>query len=90
MIGAEGVELFVPAGYDVMWSVAILAPLVLLGIALTVWFRDRHHLERGLFGGGVLDVLVILLVPVLGPAAYLIGRSWARRRRDVAGAALEV
>ena len=81
MIRASGAELFVPAGYDVLWSVVALVQVVLLATALTVWFRARH--DRG---GGLLDVLVILLVPVLGPAAYLAGRHLARRGAAGGGA----
>lgn len=79
-------QLFVPAAYDVLWSVVVLGQVALLATALTVWFRDRHHRAVGVIDGGPIDVLVILLVPVLGPAAYLIGRSWAGRARDAAGA----
>ncbi|MDT0166322.1 hypothetical protein Q9R32_12235 [Actinotalea sp. AC32] len=71
----EGIELLVPAGYDVLWSAVVLANLVLLGAALVVWSRARVG-----GGGGLLDVLVIVLVPFLGPAAYLTGRALARRR----------
>lgn len=72
----EGVELFLPASYDLLWSVFALAYITLLAVALVVWFRARH--ERG---GGVVDLLVVLFVPVIGPAAYLLGYHLADRRR---------
>ncbi|WNB84669.1 hypothetical protein [Cellulomonas sp. ATA003] len=70
----EGTSVFLPAAYDVAWSLVVLGHAVLLLIALVQWFR-----ARGTPAGGVLDVLVIVLVPLIGPAAYLIGRRGTAR-----------
>ena len=71
----DGVDLLVPAAYDVVWSLVVVAHVVLLVAALVQWSRARA--ARAPQGDGLLDVLVIVLVPVLGPAAYLIGRRRA-------------
>lgn len=68
--------MFVPAIYDVVWSLVVVAHVVLLLLALARWSRVRAS-----HGGGLVDVLVIVLVPVVGPAAYL----WGRRGIDRPG-----
>lgn len=73
---ADGMQLLLPPAYDVLWSVLALGHVALLAAALVIWFRARH--ERG---GGVVDLLVILILPVMGPAAYLLGHHLADRRR---------
>jgi hypothetical protein len=59
----------------VLSSLLVLAHVALLTWALMLWFRARP--DRG---GGALDLLVVLFVPVIGPAAYLLGRHRAARR----------
>lgn len=71
----EGVRVLLPPSYDVLWSVLALAHVALLTWALVLWFRVRH--DRG---GGVVDLLVVLFVPLIGPAAYLLGLYRAPRR----------
>lgn len=71
-----GFEVFLPAWYDIVWSGLALAYVALLAPALVLWFRARH--DRG---GGLVDVLIILFVPVIGPAAYLLGQQLATRGR---------
>lgn len=71
----EGVRVLLPPSYDVLWSVLALACSGLLTWALVLWFRARP--DRG---GGVLDLLVVLFVPVIGPAAYLLAHYRAHRR----------
>ena len=73
----EGVRLLLPASNDVLWSALALAYGALLTWALVLWFRARP--DRG---GGVLDLLVVLFVPVIGPAAYLLAHYRLARRRD--------
>lgn len=53
--------------YDLIWSVGTLVGLALTFAALIVWFRTRW--ERT--SEAVLMLLVILVVPILGPAAFL-------------------
>lgn len=65
-------DLLMPPAYDVVWSVVVLAQLVLLGMALVRWFRARTG-----GGGGLLELLAIVLVPVLGPATYLLAQRGA-------------
>lgn len=73
--GVRDPALLLPAGYDVLWSLVTVGHVVLLAWALVVWSRARVS-----GGGGLVDVLVIVLLPVIGPAAYLTGRALARRR----------
>ncbi|WP_407342154.1 hypothetical protein [Pengzhenrongella phosphoraccumulans] len=65
----------VPNGYDVVWAIVALISVVVLILALTAWSRAR----RG-GGGSVVEVLMIVLIPIIGPAAYLIGHSKLGRR----------
>lgn len=74
-VDPEGVRLLLPASNDVLWSTLALAYGALLTWALLLWFRARP--DRG---GGVLDLLVVLFVPLIGPAAYLLGLYRAPRR----------
>lgn len=67
-------QVHVPAWYDVLWSVAAVGHVVLLAVALTVWFRVRRDRSDG-----ALELLVILVVPVVGAAAYLTGHALSRR-----------
>jgi hypothetical protein len=74
-----GYNPLLPATYDVVWTVVLLSGLVLLAVTLRLWFRDGSSARDG----AVLELLAIVLVPVLGPLAYLLIRS--RRRRDANG-----
>jgi len=56
--------------YDVIWSMFVLASVVLLLAALVRWGRDRNA-DGGL---GLLWLLILLFVPTIGPAAYLMSR----------------
>ncbi|WP_298458069.1 hypothetical protein [uncultured Cellulomonas sp.] len=78
----EGVSLLLPAAYDVAWSLAVVVHLGLLFVALVRWNGARA--TPGAPGAGLVDLLVVVLVPVLGPAAYLVGRRAAGsgRRAD--------
>ena len=66
-----------PTAYDIAWTVMAVAGLVLTGFALVLWSKDHRNGWHGL-----LDVAVILLVPVLGPLAYVISRHGARPAAD--------
>ena len=68
-------QMLLPAWYDVVWSIVALTSVGLFVAALTAWSKARH--DRG---GGVLDLVVLVMLPVIGPAAYLTGRWLARRR----------
>lgn len=61
------------AWYDVVWSVAAVAAILLLVAALKQWFRSD---QGGLLG--LLQVAVIVLLPILGPAAYLAATASTR------------
>lgn len=63
-----------PAGYDIAWAVLAVAGVAALFAALVVWFRDER---RG--GAKPLSLAVIVLLPVLGPTAYLVSRRGAAR-----------
>lgn len=61
-----------PAGYDIAWSVAALAVIVLIGVALVTLARSAKRLT-GL--QALLWTLIVLFVPVVGALAWLfIGR----------------
>jgi hypothetical protein len=69
-------DLLLPAAYDIAWSVVALAQVALVLAALVQWFRARPTGEAG-----PLDLVAIVVVPVLGPLAYLLSRRGAARRR---------
>lgn len=77
---AGGYNPLLPAPYDVVWTVVTLGGLALLVVALRLWFRDGASSRDG----ALLEILVIVLVPVLGPVAYLLSRG-RRRDRDTSG-----
>lgn len=60
--------------YDVSWMVLAAAALVLLLVALVRWGRDTT--TAGLLT--VVWLLVVLMVPLIGPAAYLLSRPMRR------------
>jgi hypothetical protein len=68
--------LLLPPVYDIAFSAVVLAQLALLLAALVQWFRARSTGEAG-----ALELVAIVLVPVLGPVAYLLARRGAARRR---------
>jgi glucan phosphoethanolaminetransferase (alkaline phosphatase superfamily) len=57
--------------YDLTWLVLVLVFLGLTFAALLVWFRTRW--DRPWEAG--LTLLAIVVVPVLGPAAFLASRG---------------
>lgn len=63
--------MFALSPYDLIWSVVALAALALTFAALFVWFRTRW--DR--FWEAGLTLLVIVVVPVLGPLAFLASRG---------------
>lgn len=62
--------MFVSSSYDLIWSVLVPAAVVLTFAALFVWFRARW--DRPWEAG--LALLAIIVVPILGPAAFLASR----------------
>lgn len=66
---------FVGPGYDYVWSVLAVLAVGLLGAGLVRWFRRG---EPDLLA--LLQLLVIVVVPILGPAAYLLGTAGGRAR----------
>jgi hypothetical protein len=65
--------MFLGPMYDLIWSACALVAVGLTLAALVVWFRTGWEQAWE----AVLTLLVIILVPVLGPAAFL--ASWGRR-----------
>jgi hypothetical protein len=63
--------MFAVSPYDLIWSAGALVAVALTLAALVVWFRTRW--ERT--GEAVLTLLVIVLLPILGPAAFLASRG---------------
>lgn len=61
-----------PAGYDFVWSVVMVAIVVLMVVALVSLMRLAKSITPGV---GLVWALVVLLLPVVGPLAWLgIGR----------------
>ena len=63
----QGTGLMLPATYDIVWSVAALAALVLFCFALVRWTKVE-------FSSGSLSLLwlvVIVFVPIFGAASFL-------------------
>jgi hypothetical protein len=63
--------MFALSPYDLIWSVAALLVLALTFAALFVWFRT--HWDRS--WDALLALLVIVVLPVVGPAAFLASRG---------------
>jgi uncharacterized membrane protein YhaH (DUF805 family) len=75
----ESWRLLTPPGYDVLWTGAVVLLLGLLVAALALWVRRRRAGRASL-----VELALLLVVPVVGPAGYLIGEAVAlRARRDV-------
>ncbi|MEV0949820.1 hypothetical protein [Promicromonospora sp. NPDC050249] len=63
--------MFAVSPYDLIWSAGALVAVALTLAALVVWFRTRWEQTWE----AVLTLLVIVLVPLLGPAAFLASRG---------------
>lgn len=63
--------MFLGPMYDLIWSAGALAAVALTLAALVVWFRTPWEQAWE----AVLTLLVIVLVPVLGSAAFLASRG---------------
>ncbi len=57
----------VPGLVDVIGAVVSLAAVVMMVVALVAWTRN-HRSDRS----PLLELLMIVLMPVLGPVAYLV------------------
>ncbi|HEY0189303.1 MAG TPA: hypothetical protein VGC67_17585 [Cellulomonas sp.] len=81
MADTDGWRLEVPSSFDLAWTVLVAGGALLLLAALVVWgVRGREP------GGTLTELLLIVLVPVLGPAGYLLGELVRRGRRPARGA----
>lgn len=67
----SGIDVFIGPTYDYVWLGVVAAIAVLTFAALVVWFRTRW--DRPWDAG--LTLLAIVVVPVLGPAAFLVSRG---------------
>ena len=68
LTAVDGADVILPASYDLIWSVTAAAGLALLIWALIRWARTQ-------FTSGTVALLwlaLILMLPVLGPAAFLL------------------
>jgi NhaP-type Na+/H+ or K+/H+ antiporter len=63
--------MFLGPMYDLIWSACALVAVGLTLAALVVWFRTRWEQAWE----AVLTLLVIVLVPILGSAAFLASRG---------------
>lgn len=76
----DTVNPLIPAGYDIVWSVVALVAAVLAIVALVSLTRSTKRLTSM---QALVWVLVVLLVPVAGPAAWLaVGRRAGMPRRE--------
>lgn len=66
-----------PAGYDVIWTIAIVLVASLAVVAMAQLVRAKH--VRGT--EAAIWVLVILALPVVGPAAWFAVRPDRRAER---------
>ncbi|MBY6061943.1 PLDc N-terminal domain-containing protein [Microbacterium esteraromaticum] len=70
----------IPVGYDIVWTALAIAVVVLAVVALVSLARSAKRLSAP---QALIWVLIVLLVPVLGPIAWLaVGRrsTWPARR----------
>ncbi|RPF28213.1 hypothetical protein [Georgenia muralis] len=63
--------------YDFLWSVLALVAIALLVVALTRWFKA--HPAGAL---AIVQVVAIVVLPIIGPTAYLLATSDARPRHQ--------
>ena len=76
----DTVNPLLPAGYDIVWSVVALVAAVLAIVALVSLMRSARRLTAT---QALVWVLVVLLVPVAGPLAWLaVGRRAGMPRRE--------
>jgi len=76
---AEPSNPLIPVGFDVAWSSTVVVSVVLLAVALISLARAARSLTPM---EAVLWVLSAILIPVLGPLAWLfIGRRSAAATR---------
>ena len=69
---AESSSPLVPAPVDALWFIGILVAAAAMVVALVAWSRN-HRQGRSPF----LELLVIVLLPLVGPVAYLVARRQA-------------
>ncbi|GAA5094712.1 hypothetical protein GCM10025760_26180 [Microbacterium yannicii] len=70
----------IPAGYDIVWSLAAAIVIALAIVALVTLARSGDRLTPT---QGLLWAALVLLVPVLGPIAWLTtGRKTTTNRRS--------
>ncbi len=58
----------IPATYDVVWSIAMLATFVLMAIAIVVLVRSWRRMPPIL---AIAWLVIVVMVPLLGPIAWL-------------------
>lgn len=81
----DAVNPLLPAGYDVAWSVVMVAVVALWAVALVSLFRSAKRMTPGI---GLVWALVVLLIPVLGSVAWLaVGRRTLTAHRPETGTA---
>lgn len=82
MIAAAAADPLMPTGYDVLWTVVLLATLALAGTALWQALRSSAHTGTQ----QLLWAVVIVVAPVLGALAWFVlgrhARPAARERAD--------
>ena len=74
----EAVGAFVPATYDIVWTVVVVLGVVLLAAAMVAWGRST---DRSIVS--LVWFFVLLALPIVGPIGYLLE---TRRRRGLARA----
>lgn len=62
--------------YDLVWTALILVPFVLTFLALVQWVRDGGASAdaNGGLAARLLWILVIFVIPLIGPVLYLLYR----------------
>lgn len=67
----------IPGPFDIAWTVAVIVNLALVVAALVSLVRSRGY------RGKLLSVLLIVLVPLVGPVVSLVStRRWQTSVRD--------
>ena len=74
----EAAGAFVPATYDIVWTVVVVIGVVLLAAAMVAWGRST---DRSIVS--LVWFFVLLALPIVGPIGYLLE---TRRRRGLARA----
>ncbi len=75
----DTVNPLLPEGYDLVWSLVAVVPVVVFVVALVSVLMSPRYTA----GGKLLWAVVLLTLPVIGALAWFVAGRGARIRTDV-------